>query len=389
VEFLYFPFQFWRFVMKRTKKSVGFTLVELLVVIAIIGILVGLLLPAVQAAREAARRMSCSNNIKQISLACLNYESTYKKLPPMQCGTGSVNPQPPHGNFQRYAMSGHYALLPYSEGSPLYDQFNVVNWNPWENNNAARKAVNEARVPYLNCPSSAGISEPTNDGRTRGLSNYGFCAGDNYAPGQVLQGTTQERDNAALSAQKLQIRNRGVYGRSWPSIAEVLDGTSNTIGIAEFIRPHQVQSIGMVVLLAGDPATTPPLGCKAQWAGQMFVPSAIIYTGDTARGYRAWAGNPFFNGVTTILPPNSPSCMVWASVSNPHWMGGIYSAGSQHTGGAQVGLVDGSVRFVSSNIDAGNPGAIAPAANGGGVSPYGVWGAMGTKGAGETVSMDP
>lgn len=366
----------------------AFTLVELLVVIAIIGILVGLLLPAVQAAREAARRMSCSNNIKQISLACLNYESTFKRLPPMQCGTGAVRPVAPHGNFQRYSMSGHYALLPYCEQAPLYDQFNIVNWNPWENGTPARRAVNEARVPYLNCPSSAAEIEPTNANRTRGFSNYGFCAGDNYAAGQTLNGTMQERDNDAMSAAKLQIRNRGVYGRSWPTIAEVTDGTSNTIGIAEFIRPNTIQSIGMVILLAGDPNATPPLGCRAQWAGRQFVPSAIIYTADTARGFRAWGGNPFFNAVTTILPPNSPSCVVWTAISNPHWMGGIYSAGSLHTGGAQVGLVDGSVRFISSNIDAGNPGMIAPTANAGGFSPFGVWGAMGTKGGGEVVPMD-
>jgi hypothetical protein len=306
----------------------------------------------------------------------------------MQCGTGAVRPVAPHGNFQRFAHSGHYALLPYCEQAPLYEQHVAVNWNSWENNNAARRAANEAKVPYLNCPSSAAPDEPTNAARTRGLSNYGFCAGDNYAAGQTFNGTTQERDNDALSAAKREIRNRGVYGRSWPTIAEVTDGTSNTIGIAEFIRPNQIQSLGMVILLAGDPNATPPLGCKAQWTGRGFVPSAVIHTQDTARGFRAWAGNPYFNGVTTILPPNSPNCMVWTAVSNPHWMGGIYSAGSLHTGGAQVGLVDGSVQFVSSNIDAGNPGVIAPLANGGGISPYGVWGAMGTKGSGEVASLN-
>lgn len=371
---------------KSFGRRPGFTLVELLVVIAIIGILVGLLLPAVQAAREAARRMQCSNNIKQISLAALNYESATKRLPPMQCGTGGVHPGTIQGSGQRFAMSGHYALLPYIEQSALHAQFDTVNWNPWEVGTAAMRAVNEARVPHLNCPSSAGTQEPTDANRTRGLSNYGFSAGDNYAAGQVLNGTTQERDVVTLSAQKLQIRNRGAYGRGWSTIGDITDGTSNTFGVIEYNRPNAVNHIGMVILLAGDPLTSPPLGCRAQWNGRQYITPSLIFTGDTARGYRAWAGNPFFNGVTTILPPNSPSCMVWPSVSNPHWMGGMYSAGSNHTGGCSAGMIDGSVRFVSSNIDAGNLAAAPPPATGGGLSPYGVWGGLGSARAGEVVS---
>jgi prepilin-type N-terminal cleavage/methylation domain-containing protein len=382
---LYF---FGGFTMKNSFRirRPAFTLVELLVVIAIIGILVGLLLPAVQAAREAARRMQCSNNIKQISLAALNYESSYKRLPPMQCGTGAVHPGTTHGAGQRFAMSGHYALLPYIEQAALYQLFETVNWNPWENGTAPMRLANETRVPHLNCPSAAGEQEPTAAGRTRGLSSYGFSAGDNYAAGQTFNGTTQERDVVAMSVLKSQIKNRGAYGRGWSSIGEITDGTSNTFGIIEFNRPNAVNHIGMVILLAGTPATTPPLGCRAQWNGRQYVTPSLIFTGDTARGYRAWAGNPFFHGVTTILPPNSPSCMVWPSVSNPHWMGGIYSAGSNHTGGCQAGMIDGSVRFVSSAIDSGNAAAVAPLATGGGLSPYGVWGGLGTARAGEVVS---
>lgn len=371
-----------------TLKRRAFTLVELLVVIAIIGILVGLLLPAVQAAREAARRMQCGNNIKQISLACHNYESAYKRLPAMQCGSGGVNPGSIQGSAQRYAMSGHYALLPYCEGQPLYDQFGTTNWAPWDNGSAARKLTTEAKVPYLDCPSSIGTAEPTDSNRQRGLSNYGFCAGDNYAGSQVIQGGTQERDSTALTAQKLPIKNRGIYGRSWASMAEITDGTSNTIAIAEFDRPNSLSSLGMVVLQAGDPNAYSPLSCRAQWNGKAYLTPSLIFTGDTARGYRAWAGNVYFNGVTTILPPNSPSCMVALAVNNPHWCSGIYSAGSKHTGGSQVSMGDGSVRFVSQSIDSGNLAIVAPAATVGGSSPYGVWGALGSARGGEPNSSN-
>ena len=205
---------------KRIIRRLGFTLVELLVVIAIIGILVGLLLPAVQAAREAARRMQCSNNIKQTSLAVLNYESTFKRLPAMQCGSGAVHPGTIHGPGQRFAMSGHYALLPFIEQQAAYQQFEAVNWNPWEDGTPARKIANETRVPHLNCPSAAGDSEPTNINRTRGLSSYGYCAGDNYAAGQTFNGTTQERDVVTMAVTKSAIRNRGAFGRSWPTIGD-------------------------------------------------------------------------------------------------------------------------------------------------------------------------
>ena len=372
--------------INRRYSSKGFTLVELLVVIAIIGILVGLLLPAVQAAREAARRMQCSNNLKQSGLALHNYESTYKRFPAMQCGSGGVNPGTVQGSAQRFAMSGHYALLPYCEQSALYAQFQTANWAPWDDGgNTVPRNVCNNRVPYLECPSSPGQREPFDPNRTRGLSNYGFCAGDNYAGSQVIQGGTQERDSAAISAQKLEIRNRGIFGRSWPKIGEITDGTSNTIAIAEYIRPQATQALGAVILQTGNPLAYSPLSCRAQWNGRVYLTPGLVFTGDTARGYRAWAGNVFFNGVTTQLPPNSPNCMIAVSVANPHWCGGIYGAGSNHTGGAQVALADGSVKFISSSIDTGNLALVAPQATDGVPSPYGVWGALGTKSAGEVV----
>jgi prepilin-type N-terminal cleavage/methylation domain-containing protein/prepilin-type processing-associated H-X9-DG protein len=367
--------------MKRSlNRKAGFTLVELLVVIAIIGILVGLLLPAVQAAREAARRMQCSNNVKQIVLACHNYESAYKRFPAMQCGTGGVHPGSFQGSGQRFAMSGHYAILPFIEQQAQFDSIPLTN-APWDNIPALLR-----RAPFLECPSNPGDTEPTNAGRTRGLNNYGYCAGDNYAASMVVQGTTKERGSVALSGQKLPIVNRGLFGRSYARISDASDGTSNTLALAEFRRPSSNQGAGMVLGIAADPATYAPLSCRAQWNGRNWLTPSLIYTGDTARGYRAWEGKVFFAGVTTILPPNQASCFLFIGQGEPHWEGGIFSAGSLHTGGVNVGMADGSVRFISDNIDTGNLAVPAPLATAGGPSPYGIWGALGSKAGGEPVS---
>ncbi len=114
--------------MLRVGVRRGFTLVELLVVIAIIGILVGLLLPAVQAAREAARRMQCSNNLKQMGLAVLNYESTYKKFPVKTGGTANFCGSCPERNAANYnRLSVFVPLLPFIEQTPLYNRIQAGN----------------------------------------------------------------------------------------------------------------------------------------------------------------------------------------------------------------------------------------------------------------------
>ncbi len=146
------------------RKRLAFTLVELLVVIAIIGILVGLLLPAVQQAREAARRMSCSNNLKQLGLSIHNYESTHKRFPAMQTGSGTIV-----AGQQRFAMSGMYSLLPFLEQTALYNNLETIQLEPWNGN------VNYlTRQKFLECPSDAGEREPQDGNRTRGLTSYGF-----------------------------------------------------------------------------------------------------------------------------------------------------------------------------------------------------------------------
>ncbi|MCA9194164.1 MAG: DUF1559 domain-containing protein [Planctomycetales bacterium] len=367
----------------------GFTLVELLVVIAIIGILVGLLLPAVQAAREAARRMQCSNNVKQLGLAALNYESAYKRFPAMQSGTGHIWGGADTAATQRGAMSANYFLLPFIEQNALYNSLGQLGakqqgLEPWNGN-----ALYLTRLSFLECPSDAGDTDPFQANRTRTLTSYAFCTGDNYAASEVFS-PSEERNSDTISRQKLAIRHRGIWGRyTYPKMGEIADGTSNTITIAERQRPHSTNTKGLIAAVAGNVATATPLDCRALFDGRQYYNQSLITPqNDTSPGYRGMGGNAYFSAVSTILPPNTAGCIIMEGSSSPHWFPGMWPAGSEHVGGIQVGMADGSVQFISDNIDSGNQAAIAPLATTGGLSPYGVWGALGTRSGGE-VSQIP
>jgi prepilin-type N-terminal cleavage/methylation domain-containing protein len=361
------------------RRHLGFTLVELLVVIAIIGVLVALLLPAVQSAREAARRMSCSNNLKQSTLAVLNYESTFRTLPSRQGGTGQLN-DPNARPSHCLALSGWVALLPFTEQQALYDQVYSIQIQPWADN-----VWTNARLGYLQCPSDNGKTEPTNRA-TRGLTSYAFCNGDDYTASQIMP---DERTNAALAAQMLPIKTRGAFGRhSYTRLAEITDGTSNTIALGERSRPAKLNDKGACAVDASaNPATYVPLSCRALFSGQNYLPTTTIFQTDVAPGYRWAGGNAYFAAMTTILPPNSSVCVFGASGSiSAHLFPGVWTATSEHPGGVMVSMCDGSIRFVSNNINTGNLATVAPAADSGAPSPYGVWGAMGSKSGGDTVS---
>lgn len=368
--------------MLRISSRRAFTLVELLVVIAIIGILVGLLLPAVQAAREAARRMQCSNNLKQLGLAAHNYESSNRRFPAMQTGTGTVA-----GGGQFYSMSGWYAMLPYVEQTSLYSNLTTLNVAPWAYHatnlsNGVPLNILNTRLSFLECPSDAGSSDPSTQALTLTMTSYGMCSGDNYSMSQL----PGESSNAALANQKQPIRNRGMFGRGdFPTMGSISDGTSNTVMFAERSRPAARNSKGAVVVFSGNPANFPPSMCKAQWTGNGYVNDTLVYMDEAMPGYRGMAGNPYYSAVSTILPPNSAVCAI--GNGSPLTMGGIWSATSEHTGGVQVGLADGSVRFISSSIDSGDPSIVAPSGSAGSMSPYGVWGALGTRAGGEVASV--
>jgi prepilin-type N-terminal cleavage/methylation domain-containing protein/prepilin-type processing-associated H-X9-DG protein len=368
--------------MRRALLRRGFTLVELLVVIAIIGVLVALLLPAVQSAREAARRASCNNKLKQSILAVHNYESTYKTFPSRQAGSGTLN-DPNARPTHCLALSGWAQLLPFTEQQALYDQIYAIQIQPWADN-----VWTNAMLSHLTCPSDIGPTDP-NPGRIpRGRTSYAFCNGDDYAASQIMP---DERTNVALAAEMRPLKQRGAFGRhSYTRLSEISDGASNTIALGERSRPNKVNDRGNVaVATSADVSNFVPLTCKAMFDGQAYHPTVTIFITDNAPGYRWAAGNAFFAAMTTILPPNSAVCVFGASGSvSAHLFPGIWSASSEHPGGVQVAMCDGSTRFVTNNINTGNLAAVAPHAEFGGQSPYGVWGALGSKSGGESASPD-
>jgi prepilin-type N-terminal cleavage/methylation domain-containing protein/prepilin-type processing-associated H-X9-DG protein len=363
-----------------TRLRGGFTLVELLVVIAIIGVLVGLLLPAVQAAREAARRMQCSNNLKQFGLALHNYHDTLKAFPPRRGGTGGGNNSARHdGNYDR--KSAFIFLLPYIEQTALANMVsagNVVdtngnviwpggpagwytntNWIPWG-----------TQLTAVLCPSD---NTPTT-ASTMARNSYAFCMGDTLTAASVA------------SHNSASYNHRGVFGGSQQvrGIRHITDGTSNTITMSERVWSRNVglttpTTLGVDVRTATaiEPNTaSSPVTCLTHASGNK------IGVGQQYKGRfgAAWSdGQAERVGFTTILGPNKLSCVVNAD-ANADSVSGTLSPSSYHTGGVQCAFADGSVRFIADGIDAGNSSAPAVAS---GMSPYGVWGALGTTSGGE------
>ncbi|MEZ6148700.1 MAG: DUF1559 domain-containing protein [Pirellulaceae bacterium] len=380
----------------------GFTLVELLVVIAIIGILVGLLLPAVQAAREAARRMQCSNNLKQMGLAVLNYESTYKKFPNKNGGTKNYCGSCPERNGANYErLSIFVPLLPFIEQTPLYDRIQAGNemsvgavtvmiapggpagWFPKVDGSASYFPWAQV-IPAYQCPSDIPI--PLSAGG-HGTNSYAVNLGDQIL---AINGFQSLRGPFA---------GNGSNKSHYKSIGSITDGTSNTLAFSERVA-HNANNLNNDVFIVSDGSQlinryeaqqlniqTSPSSCLATAIGNRYAPGLNLKARFSVLWTDGQAERIAFN---TVLGPNKPACFGDGSMTADSGTV-VLPASSMHTGGVNASFCDGSIHFISNSIDTGNTSAInaTPAApRPSGPSLYGVWGSLGTSDGGEVAQVE-
>lgn len=314
----------------RSPSRLAFTLIELLVVIAIIAVLIALLLPAVQQAREAARRTQCKNNMKQFGLALHNYHDTYNVFP---LGSGGAR------------FSPHAAILPYIDQAPLYNQINF-NVTP---NHANNTTVRNTNVPAFRCASDVDMMPAVAGGRNNYWTNIGTAV-INGLPG-VNPGDT----NYGMPPQ-----NGVMVTGTATGIRDVIDGTSNTVMASEKRTGDGSNGISTPATDDFRPGTYPNTPDEARQQCLAIDVTNLAMQGVSNVG-APWLGSG--NDETYymhILGPNERTCRF-----PPSRMAG--TANSLHVGGVHALLTDGSIRFVSSNID------------------LGVWRALGTRAQGEVV----
>ncbi len=346
--------------MRRSYRR-AFTLIELLVVIAIIGILIALLLPAVQQAREAARRSQCTNNLKQMGLATLNFESSFGHLPP------GLGPTPRFGGFDGRA-NVQAQILPYLEQAALFSAFNLeVNFNLFGTtvqNHTAQTQIVDAYV----CPSDITRAKLFNLGYCNYFASTGASACMEIGSAFAFQEAVQARlgvFNYTMdrSAPNTDPKFRQVIGTI--KIADVRDGTSNTALFSETRRSISQVNIAaeipipdllnVYIVSSGFDNAAPTAPCET------FPGVRIRY-----RGQQYYRSLPQTGYYSHTIPPNYKK---W-DCGGIDFLRSHTAARSYHPGGVNIVLADGSVRFIKDSIA------------------LDTWRAIGTRAGAEVISSD-
>lgn len=365
------------------KQRPGFTLVELLAVIAIIGVLIALLLPAVQSTRESARRIACSNNLKQFGIALAAHHDARRCLPPSRTGSASTAMI----GSAVDAIPNRGATMPDGSSYPgaggLSGLVSVASF--MEAADAVTRVTGYGatlQLPFMLCPSDSQVD------RIGGaaLLNYAFSAGDQTVNMHFDWAVCPVTTSAGACATRGVVR--GLFGlNSAVKASMITDGLSQTLAMAEIIRPQVLDptmgsgkegTVANNFAAATGQNVSSPRGCYQSFTGGQYTTTLTSWL--RSPGMYGWAGRPPYGMFNTVLRPNGPVCHDGGTGG-----AGILPPRSRHLGGISALFADGAVMFISENIDNGSGDTLTSAVNPaeGAPTQCGVWGALGSRAGGE------